>query len=124
MIDRDLTRFTQSDIYSIVCELLYKIKDNESYSVMSELAYILDKNSFIKFMQYFGGTTISIPTLEDFRQTIRVIQLYHYFNIENMSWKDALVKAGFEKNETRSAQRRLMEFTKVLNSFKAGRVYD
>lgn len=124
MIDRDLTRFTQSDIYSIVCELLYKIKDNESYSVMSELAYILDKNSFIKFMQYFGGTTISIPTLEDFRQTIRVIQLYHYFNIENMSWKDALVKAGFEKNETRSAQRRLIEFTKVLNSFKAGRVYD
>ena len=124
MIDRDLTRFTQSDIYSIVCELLYKIKDNESYSVMSELAYILDKNSFIKFMQYFGGTTISIPTLEDFRQTIRVIQLYHYFNIENMSWKDALVKAGFEKNETRSAQRRLMEFTKVLNSFKAGRTYD
>ena len=124
MIDRDLTRFTQSDIYSIVCELLYKIKDNESYSVMSELAYILDKNSFIKFMQYFGGTTISIPTLEDFKQTIRVIQLYHYFNIENMSWKDALVKAGFEKNETRSAQRRLIEFTKVLNSFKAGRVYD
>ena len=124
MIDRDLTRFTQSDIYSIICELLYKIKDNESYSVMSELAYILDKNSFIKFMQYFGGTTISIPTLEDFRQTIRIIQLYHYFNIENMSWKDALVKAGFERSETRSAQRRLMEFTKVLNSFKAGRTYD
>lgn len=124
MIDRDLSKFSQSDIYSIVCELLYRIKEDESYSVISELAYILEKDSFIRFMQYFGGTTIAVPTLEDFKQTIKIIQLYHYFNIENMSWKDALVKAGFERNETRSAQRRLMEFTKVLNSFKAGRSYD
>ena len=124
MIDRDLSRFSQSDIYSIVCELLYKIKDDESYSVMSELAYILEKNSLIKFMQYFGGTTITVPTLTDFKQTIKIMQLYHYFNVENLPWKEALVKAGFERNETRSAQRRLMEFTKVLNSFKAGRTYD
>lgn len=124
MIDRDLSKFSQSDIYSIVCELLYRIKDDESYSVISELAYILEKDSFIRFMQYFGGTTVNVPTLSDFKQTIKIIQLYHYFNIENMSWKDALVKAGFERNETRSAQRRLMDFTKVLSSFKAGRSYD
>lgn len=124
MIDRDLSKFSQSDIYSIVCELLYRIKDDESYSAISELAYILEKNSFIKFMQYFGGTTINVPTLQDFKQTIRIIQLYHYFNIQNLSWKEALVKAGFDRNETRSAQRHLMEFTKVLSSFKAGRTYD
>ena len=124
MIDRDLSRFSQSDVYSIVCELLYRIKEDESYSIISELAYILEKDSFIRFMQYFGGTTVSVPTLEDFKQAIKIIQLYHYFSIENMSWKDALVKAGFERNETRSAQRRLMEFTRVLNSFKAGRNYE
>ena len=88
MIDRDLSRFSQSDIYSIVCELLYKIKEDETYSVMSELAYILEKNSFIKFMQYFGGTTITVPTLIDFKQTIKIMQLYHYFNIENLPWKE------------------------------------
>lgn len=124
MIDRDLARLSQNDVYSIVCELLYTIREDKQYSVMSELAYILDQDSFIRFIQYFGGTTISIPKLEDFKLTIKVIQLYQFFNIENMPWKEALVKAGFEKNETRSAQRHLMAFTKVLNGIKLGRNYD
>ncbi len=124
MIDRDLSRMSQSDIYSIVCELLYVVKDNPNYSAMSELAYILNQESFIKFIKYFGGTTLAVPTLDDFKQTLKVMQLYHYFNVQNMSWKDALVKAGFERNETRSAQRKLMQFTEVLNKSKIGRNYD
>lgn len=124
MIDRDLSRMSQSDIYSIVCELLYVIKDDPKYSAMSELAYILNQESFIKFIKYFGGTSITVPTLDEFKQTLRVMQLYHYFNVQNMSWKDALVKAGFERNETRSAQRKLMQFTEVLNKSKIGRNYD
>lgn len=123
MLDRDLQKFTQSDVYSVVCELLYALKDNDDYSAISELAYILDKDSFIKFIQYFGGTTLKVPTVEEFKQAIRVMQLYHYFNLENMPWKEALVKAGYERTETRSAQRHLMQFTKVLNSIKLGRDY-
>lgn len=124
MIDRDLNKLNQSDVYSIICELLYALRDDTSYGVLSELAYILDKDSFVRFIKYFGGTTITVPTLDEFKATIKVIQLYHYFNIENMSWKDALVKAGFDKNETRTAQRKLMAFTKTLNSVKIGRSYD
>ena len=124
MIDRDLNRLNQSDVYSIICELLYALRDDDSYGVLSELAYILDKDSFVRFIKYFGGTTITVPTLDEFKATIKVIQLYHYFNIENMSWKDALVKAGFDKSETRTAQRKLMAFTKTLNSVKIGRSYD
>ena len=124
MIDRDLNRLNQSDVYSIICELLYALRDDASYGVLSELAYILDKDSFVRFIKYFGGTTITVPTLDEFKATIKVIQLYHYFNIENMSCKDALVKAGFDKSETRTAQRKLMAFTKTLNSVKIGRSYD
>ena len=124
MIDRDLSRMSQPDIYSIVCELLYAIKDDPKYSAMSELAFILNQESFVKFIKYFGGTTITVPTLDEFKQTLRVIQLYHYFNVQNLPWKDALVKSGFERNETRSAQRKLMQFTEVLNKAKLGRNYD
>lgn len=124
MINRDLSRMSQSDIYSIVCELLYTIKDDPKYSILSELVYLLDQKSFINFIKYFGGTTISIPTLEDFRKTIKIIQLYYYFNIENLSWREALEKSGFERLETRSAQKQLMQFTDILNNIKLGRNYD
>ena len=124
MIDRDLNKLNQSDVYSIICEMLYAFRDDNSFGTMSELAYILDKDSFMRFIKYFGGTTITIPTVSEFKSTIKLIQLYHYFNIENMSWKDALDKAGFDKSETRTAQRKLMTFTKKLNSVKVGRSYD
>lgn len=119
--DKDLQKLNQTDVYAVVCETLYALKNNPNYSVMSELAYLLDQKSFTNLVKYFGGTTIEIPTVDDFKKTIRVILLYQYFNIENMSWKDALIKAGYERSETRQAQKQLMQFTNVLESVKLGR---
>lgn len=124
MFDKDLQRFSQSDVYSIICELIYAVKDDPKYSAICELAYLLDKDSFIKLIKYFGGSNLKVPSVDEFKSAIKIMQLYHYFNIENMPWKEALVKAGFERNETRSAQRNLMQFTKVLSDAKLGRDYD
>lgn len=119
--DRDLQKLNQRDTYAIVCETLFTLKENPKYSVMSELAYLLDKTSFINLVKYFGGESISIPTIDDFRKTIRLILLYQYFHVENLSWRDALDKAGYERSETRQAQKQLIEFSNVLENIKLGR---
>lgn len=119
--DKDLQKLNQSDIYAIVCEMLYALREVPSYSIMSDLAYLLDQKSFNNLIKYFGGTTIQLPTLDEFKKTIRVILLHQYFNVENMSWSESLVKAGYERSETRQAQKHLMQFSNVLNQVKLGR---
>ena len=119
--DRDLQKLNQKDMYAIVCETLFTLKDNPKYSVMSELAYLLDKSSFINLIKYFGGMSIDIPTADEFRKTIKLILLYQYFHVENLSWKTSLEKAGYDMYETRQAQKQLMEFSNVLENIKLGR---
>lgn len=119
--DRDLQKLNQKDTYAIICETLYALKDNPKYSVMSELAYLLDKSSFINLIKYFGGLSIDIPTSDDFKQTIKLILLYQYFKIENLSWRTSLEKAGYAMSETRQAQKQLVEFSNILDSIKLGR---
>ena len=90
---------------------------------MSELAYILDKDSFIRFIKYFGGNSVQVPTVEEFRETMQTIMLYQYFKIDNLSWQDALVKANIEKKDTRKFQKALMTFDTVLHDTQLGRDY-
>ena len=120
---KDFQTLNQSDSYAVICELLYALKENPKYSVMSELAYILDKESFIKFIKYFGGTELRVPSVEEFRETIQTILLYQYFKIDNLSWKDSLEKANIEKKDTRKFQKALMTFDDVLRDTQFGRTY-
>lgn len=123
--DKDLYKLTQPEIYALVCESLYALKDCSKYSTISELAYLLDRESFIKFIKYFGGMTVTIPTLEEFRDTVKLLLLYQAVEIDGLPWRKALVEAGYDLKQSRSAQRKLAILKKTIKSFKAGdRGYD
>lgn len=124
-LDKDLYKLTQPDVYSLICELLYVLKDNPKYSTISELAFILERESFIKFIKYFGGTTITVPTLDEFKEVIRLLLLYQAVEIDKMPWRKALEDAGIELEQSRSAQRKLALLKKALNDYRLGdRCYD
>lgn len=58
-------------------------KSNE-YSSLSELAYVLDQKNFLKLCEYFGGTTITIPTIDQLQELIQAMVLYQYINVEHI----------------------------------------
>lgn len=124
-LDKDLYKLTQPDVYSLICELLYVLKDNPKYSVISELAFILERDSFIKFIKYFGGMTISIPTSDEFKEVIKLLLLYQAVEVDKLPWRKALDDAGFDIEQSRSAQRKLALLKKALNDYRLGdRCYD
>ena len=118
--NKDFHKLSEPDVYSTLCALLYALKDNPRYAVLSELMYLLDKKSFIKLVQYFGGLTIQIPKPEELQHVIKLLLLYQYKEIEDMEWDDALLKAGYEKGDSRSAQRYLAIIKKNLENLNVG----
>lgn len=125
MLDNDVVKLSQPEIYSLICESLFALKENPKYSVISELAYLLDKDSFIKFIKYFGGQTITVPTTEEFKDTIKLLLLYQSHEIDKVPWRTALEDAGYDLEQSRSAQRKLAILKKSIENFKAGgRTYD
>ena len=63
-IKQELNKLKEPDIWSLMLFVLYKVKDVPEFSGLSELAYIMDKKSFLKFCEYFGGCTIAVPKIE------------------------------------------------------------
>lgn len=115
-----LNRMKEPDIYSVLCGLLYELKDDPDYAILSELAYLLDNKSFINLIQYFGGQTVKIPTVDEVKECIQLLLLYQYVNIEKKPWKDALVMAGFSTSRGKYAHIHLDKLEKLLNNYNYG----
>jgi hypothetical protein len=120
LISADLEQLSQPEIYALICECLYALKDNPKYSITSELAFILEKDSFVKFIKYFGGMTITVPTMEEFKDTIGLLLLYQAVEVDKLPWKEALEFAGYEPEQSRSVQRKLAILKKSIKDFKVG----
>lgn len=77
-IIKALEELDKKDIYSLLLELLIRMKGDPKYSTLGELAYILDNENFIKFLNYFGGQTITVPTVKQLSGVLAAITVYVY----------------------------------------------
>ena len=96
MKNNEFDALKQVDVYSMILFALYKLKETPDYSTLSELAYVLDEKSLFKFLEYFGGLTITVPKLEDFKLICKALILYQRVNLEGQSLNKEL-KAISEK---------------------------
>jgi len=77
----ELLSIKELDIYSLILFALFKLRDIPDYLVLSELIYVLDKDSMLKLCEYFGGTTIHIPTIDELESILYSLLLYQYVDI-------------------------------------------
>ncbi len=85
-----LNSMKMTDVYSLIMFALFKLREVPEYASLSELAYILDGKHLFNFLEYFGGTTIKIPTLAEFKVVIESLLLYQYVNIEHIEYNQAI----------------------------------
>ena len=71
------------------------------YSSLSELAYVLDKDNLLNLCEFFGGQTITIPTVDEVESLVYSLLLYQYVKIDKMDYNDALKLIGHESCELR-----------------------
>lgn len=88
----------KDDVLPIVSFCLYKLSDNKKYANLSELAYTLDMNNFIKVCNYFGGQTISIPTIDEMKLVINGLLIYYETIIEKKDFNKAIKDLNIDEN--------------------------
>lgn len=116
-IKQELEKLKEIDVWSLLLFALFKVKDIPQYASLSELAYILDKKNLLKLLEYFGGTTIKIPTIDEMESLLYALLLYQYVDIEKIPMEDALVTLGVPSDKTKDYK---LEYTKVktvLNNY-------
>lgn len=116
-IKEELQKLHEPDIWSLLLFVLFKIKDIPEYSGISELAYILDRKNLLKLCEYFGGTTITIPTIEELEILVYGLLLYQYINIEGIPEADALVMISREGLSQKAVKNSYLKIKKTLQNY-------
>lgn len=120
-IKEELLNLKKVDIYSLLLFVLFQIKQIPEYSSLTELVYLLDKNSVLKLCQYFGGTTLQIPTLEELEVLVYSVLLYNYINIENKGMEESLKLLGCSKDKLREVKKNYIRISKLLERYTFNR---
>ena len=89
-IKEELQKLKEPDLWSLLLFALFKLKDIPEYSSISELSYILDRKNMLKLCEYYGGSTIRIPTIEELEEMIYGLSVYQQVNIEGKQLEDVL----------------------------------
>lgn len=111
-IKEELQKLHEPDIWSLLLFVLFKIKDVPEYSGISELAYILDRKNLMKLCEYFGGTTITVPTIDELEMLVYGLLLYQYVSIDGIPESDALslvAREGVDLKEVRQSYLKIKE---------------
>lgn len=121
----NLNGLEREDVFAVASALLFSLKDTPKYSVISELFYILDYENFLRLIKYFGGMTLKIPTTEEISETMRVLLLYQYTEVEEMDWQEAMSRAGVDLSLSYSMKNKVVALKRLLKKLDVGgRHYD
>lgn len=89
-IKTELNNLQNNDIYSLMLFTLYQCRQTNEYSALSELAYILDEKNLLSLCEYFGGMTITVPTIEELELLLCGLSVYKSVHIDNLTLDESL----------------------------------
>jgi len=109
----------KTDTYSLILFAISKIKDVPEYQTLCELSYILDNNSLVSLLDYYGGMTIKIPTKAEFRQIVDALLIYQFVNLEGNNLSD--VSKALNVTMTNDLKETYVRLTEILKDYNFNR---
>lgn len=124
LINTELDNLKNSDILSFILFTLFKLRESNEYSAISELAYILDKENLFRLCEYFGGLTITIPTVDDLEILLNALLLYKYVDIDKIDFEEAYlnIKDGIDKLELKKCYLKIRELLRDYAISSRGKI--
>jgi hypothetical protein len=117
-IKTELDKLTEADIYSLMLFALYKSNELPEYSSLSQLSYILDKDNLLKLCEYYGGTTIRIPTVKELEELLNALLLFQLVDVENRDYEEVIKDFRAKMGDTNALVGRYCVLKDLLSEYK------
>lgn len=117
MTNTDIKTLKDTDCYSLILFCLYKLIDVPEYSSLSELVYVLDKQNLLNLCEYFGGQTITIPTIDELEALTYALLLYQYVNVEKKDYTESLELIGNDSKDLRLVKKSYTKLCEIIEKY-------
>lgn len=116
-IIKALEELEKKDIYSLILFSLYRLKDVPEYSTLGELVYVLDNENFIKFLNYYGGKTIKVPTVQELSAVLNALFIFERQQNTDIPLNDLIKELNLNKKEKADLVKALNIITELLTEY-------
>ena len=120
-IKEELEKLKSVDVYSLLMFALFKLRDVPEYATLSELVYLIDRENLLKLCEYFGGLTISIPTIDELESLVYSLLLFQYVDIDKMKYDDAIELIGHKSSDLRKVKADYVGLKELLSKYDFNR---
>ena len=119
-LKEEMATLKNQDTYSLMLFVLFKLRDIPEYSTLSELIYVLDKKEFLKLCEYFGDTTIKIPTIDELNSIVNSLVLYQQINIEKKDMESAIKLLDCNRRDLKKVKEDYYKIVDILDKYSLG----
>lgn len=116
-IKTELNNLQEPDIFNLLLFALYQGKNIPEYNGLCELAYILDKDNLLKLCEFFGGLTITIPTIQEIEILLQGLLLYQKIDIEHKDADKECYRVGRSYEETKQILTAYANLKELLSKY-------
>ena len=81
----------KTGVFELSIYLLYMLGKLPEYRTISNLMMLNTQNAFMRICEYFGGQTITIPTIEDVQDALMIIKMYNDIDIGEMPYEQFIL---------------------------------
>lgn len=117
-IIRALEELNKRDIYSLILFILYRLKNISEYSILSELIYILDEDSFARFLSYFEGQTIKVPKIQELKDIVNTLIFYERKTNTFLSDEEIFQEIGVDKKDVDKIYTTLNLISEIIKDYE------
>ena len=118
LIKDNLNKLKESDAWSFLLFALFKMREIPEFTSLSELVYILDKSALLKLCEYFGGQTLTIPTINELEEMVYGLLLYNFIDIEHLSETEAFSKLPQNTFSNKRLKQAYVNIKETLNTYE------
>ena len=116
----ELNNLKNNDIYSLLLFTLFQCRQTNEYSALSELSYILDETNLLNLLEYFGGMTLTIPTIDELELLLCGLNVFQSVHIEGLTIEDSLLKYVGHKFKIGEIQKAYTQISDVMINYSFG----
>lgn len=116
-IIKSLEQLDKNDISSLILFTIFKLKESPQYSTLSELVYLLDEKSFSNFLNYYGGKTITIPTVAEFNNVLTALLVLERKENTELSEEEIFSDIGLSRKEIENVKMILPAISEVIQNY-------
>lgn len=109
---------SEEEHYVLNILLLSYLTEDDSYKDVAELCFMFDDYSnFKKFVKYYGGKTIKVPTQDELKLSLKHLLLFQYVKIDGKDFDDSFKKLnlkdyGVDKESAKTTVEKFYKYIK------------